>query len=108
MATLLQRMTLGSDAREGDVCPVKLVDNEGISQDFDLVGKLRTGSIVYASSQPIFVPASERPWIKTEAEGRALGLAQERGFDYVLVESAGADLQKGNNYLAQFYLESRR
>lgn len=108
MATLLQRMTAGSDAREGDVRPVKLVGDKGISQDFDLVGKLRDGSLVFAGSHHIFVPASERPWVEKEAEVRALGLAQQMGFDYALVEGAGSDLHRGNNYLAQFYLESKR
>ena len=107
MANLLERMTPERDAPEKEVCQVKLV-NGSRSKNFDLVGKLRDGSLAYAGSKTISVAASERPWVETKAQERALTLARQMEVDYVLVESAGGDLHNYNHFLAQFYVEKTR
>ena len=107
MANLLQRIMPNMDAPETEVCRVRLGEGRD-AQDFDLVGKLRDGSLVYASSRMVYVRAQERPWVQSKAEERGLKLAQQMGFDYVLVEKAGGDLYNGDDFLAQFYVEARR
>ena len=112
MVNLLQIIIPGGDlpdggSLKGQSCKVILGKGRD-SQDFDLVGKLRDGSLAYFGNRTIYVPTKERPWIKNIAEERALVLANQLGVDYVLVEYVCEGLQTHDSFSAQFYVETKR
>lgn len=108
MADLLLRTRDERDLSEGGRYLVRLKKGPD-SQDFDLVGRLREGSLVYASSRRITVPSFELSWDE-KAQEKALVFAQASGFDYALVESDEQVLADDRHqlFLAQFYVNTKR
>ena len=68
-------------------------------EEFDLIGKLRSGEIVYAGSELI----SESGNSRFLADEGALDIAERYGFDYALV-TGDMTGRRQNGFLAQFYV----
>lgn len=110
MATLLTRMAPDAKISFQPGSQVwSAVD--GVKKPFDLVGKLKDGSVVASGTELLLLPTSERPFITSKAEKRALDLANRLGHDYVMLaqDDVSAQLQLGHEadvYLAQFYVNA--
>lgn len=79
--------------------------------DFDLVEKIREGSLAYVTSLPLRVRVEYTDG-NQKAETWGLKMAMEGGFDYVLVEYI-RDVPKSHptperEYMANFYVERKR
>ncbi len=101
MAKLLTRhrpgMTLGEEPGEA----VWVQQSDGTKESFDLVGKLREGSLVFAGQESVrFTPKNTATFTNTrpQAEDAAVQLTERYGFDYVM-------LDEDDERRAHFYLE---
>ena len=100
MAKILTRAELNSPVSERE--DAVWVQHENGKEIFDLVGKLREGSIIFAGTDWVeYQQTMPLNNLKPTRE-KARELAEKLGFDYVLL----TEERPGSFYLAQFYVET--